>query len=97
MRPLPFTPPAKTMNGFTLAAVRCFFHKLSRVDCTFRLSPEVAEGGGSPHYKGMSASSFTPLAKTDKVLLQTDSALACVHGCLCGCVKLSRSVSWGSD
>lgn len=32
-------------------------------------------------YKGMSASSIAPVAKTDKVLLQADRALA--HLCVC--------------
>lgn len=57
------------------------------------------EVGDSPHYKGMNASSFAPVAKTDKVLLQADRVLVCVCvcRCLCDCAKLSRRVSWGWD
>lgn len=96
--PPPFTPPAKTMNGFTLAAIRVRT-ELSRVDCALGLfsSPRWLEVGDSPRYKGMSTSSFAPVAKTDKVLLQADRALVCVRGCLRECVELSRRVSWGSD
>lgn len=62
-----------------------------------RLFPRWLEVGDSPHYKGMNASSFAPVAKTDKVLLQADRGLVCVCRCLCKCVKLSRRVSWGWD